>query len=416
MKKMRLAGVLTATVVMMLAGCAREPARRAVISLGKVDGRWMFISADGRPFRAYGADWINYDGFKDAKTGRSPYREANDRKFGGDRAKWADETAARLKDWGFTAMGGGHTPELAAKGIPHAGFVAINHFQRAGTNRAERSIGPKFPNVFHPDWPAFCDAQARETCAARVGDPNLIGWFFGNELHWWGSGKGVWRFGLFRDAAALPDTHTAKRALLEFCGGTTNVTDDVKTRFLELCAEKYFGTACSAIRRYDPDHLILGCRFMGWEGGAVSNVWAIASRYCDVISFNQYPKFTNGALYVRKEPFRTVLDRLNGWTGGKPLLISEWSFLARDSGLPCTTGAGHVFETQAQRAQAVARFLKEMNPHPDVIGHNFFMWLDEPAGGLAEGSTGENGNYGLVNAAGEPYGPVVDAFRAGIRQ
>ena len=42
MKKMRLAGVLTATVVMMLAGCAREPARRAVISLGKVDGRWMF--------------------------------------------------------------------------------------------------------------------------------------------------------------------------------------------------------------------------------------------------------------------------------------------------------------------------------------------------------------------------------------
>jgi len=38
------------------------------------------------------------------------------------------------------------------------------------------------------------------------------------------------------------------------------------------------------------------------------------------------------------------------------------------------------------------------------------MWVDEPAGGLDSGASGENGNYGLVNAAGRPYAEVVEAF------
>lgn len=62
-------------------------------------------------------------------------------------------------------------------------------------------------------------------------------------------------------------------------------------------------------------------------------------------------------------------------------------------------------------ASAVSAFLSTIDPHPSVVGHNFFMWVDMPAGGLKSGAVGENGNYGLVNSAGEPYRQVVEAFR-----
>ncbi len=393
-------------------GCAQDGTRQGFITTARRDGRWMFVAPDGKEFRAHGVDWITYEGFKDAKTGRSPYREANDAAYGGDRNRWAADTVARLKKWGFNSLGCSNSPEVRHRGLFHPSFVQFSGFWRSGTNTAERLIGPRFPNVFHPEWESYCDRLARETCVPQSQDREVIGWFFGNELHWWGSGRGVWKFGLFRDASILPDTHPAKQALLDFCGGTTNVPDAVKTDFIRLCAERYFSVTCNAIRRYDPNHLVLGCRFMGWEGGAIPEVWDVAAKYCDVISFNQYPRFTNGVIRVRSEPFTNAIARLARWTGDKPLMISEWSFMARDSGLPCAMGCGQVFSTQRERAAAVTGFLEQIDNHPNIIGNNFFMWVDEPAGGLASGATGENGNYGLVNAAGTPYAAVVDVFRS----
>ena len=391
----------------VLSGCQREA---RFVTVSNADGRWNFIAPDGTKFRAHGVDWITYGGFRDAKSGRALYREANDAAYSGDRGRWAADTVTMLKSWGFNSLGASFSQELLGRGLYHPSFVMFSNFRSIGTNKTEYSIGPRFPNVFHPEWEGFCDSMAEKTCRPQADDRSMTGWFFGNELHWWGSGRGVWKFGLFSDAAALPDTHPAKRALLDFCGGTTNVSDEKKTGFLKLCAERYFSVACSAIRRHDPNHLILGCRFMGWEGGAIPEVWEIAAKYCDVISFNQYPRLTNGTICVRAEPFTNAIERVARWTGGKPLLISEWSFMALDAGLPCAVGCGQRFKTQSERATAVAAFLDQIDGNPHVIGHNFFMWVDEPAGGLDSGASGENGNYGLVNAAGRPYAEVVEAF------
>jgi len=403
-----LARVVAALSVTSLAVCTLAEGAE-FITVERRNGRWFFITPDGVAFRSRGVDWVSYDGFKDAKTGRSLYCESNDAKFAGNRLKWAEDTAAKLRKWGFNSLGGGASPEVASQGFCSPSYVQFGVFRKNG---ADYSIGPRFPNVFHPQWDSFCDKLAREECQGRVGDSSLMGWFLGNEFHWWGSGRGVWRFGLFNDAASAPDGHPAKAALLNFCGGTTNVADSVKEAFVTLCAERFFSVTCGAIRRYDPNHLILGCRFMGWEGGAISNVWQTASKYCDVISFNQYPRLTNGIICVRSEPFSDIISRLSHWVGGKPLMITEWSFLARDSGLPCSNGCGQRLQTQSERATAVAAFLNQIGDNPNIVGHNFFMWLDEPAGGLASGATGEDGNYGLVNAAGEPYHLVTEAFTA----
>ena len=66
------------------------------------------------------------------------------------------------------------------------------------------------------------------------------------------------------------------------------MTRALKTAFLELAAERYFKTTTEAIRKFDANHLILGCRFAGMEG-AHDIVWKVAGRYCDVMSFNVYP-------------------------------------------------------------------------------------------------------------------------------
>ena len=55
--------------------------------------------------------------------------------------------------------------------------------------------------------------------------------------------------------------------------------------FLRQIAERYFSITSSAIRKYDPNHLVLGCRF---AGRAQDPVWETAGMYCDVVSVNCY--------------------------------------------------------------------------------------------------------------------------------
>jgi len=159
------------------------------------------------------------------------------------------------------------------------------------------------------------------------------------------------------------------------------------------------------VKRYDPNHLLLGVRF---AGDAPEPVWEIAGKYSDAVSVNLYPRFEPGG-----ELPDWQIARLEQWhrLSGKPLLISEWSFPALDSGLPCTVGAGLRVETQAQRAEASATYQRALASLPYVIGISYFMWVDEPALGLAPHHP-ENTNYGLVNERDEPYADLISALAA----
>lgn len=387
---------------------------RGFVSVGKLpDGGWTFLDPDSKPLFIKGSDWIVYEGHKDGKDGRYHYKEVNDKKFGGDRNAWAAEAVQRLKSWGFNSIGSG-SQELRGRGLYHTTFVGIGSFRQ----EQEYRIPPKFPNVFHPEWEKYCDAAAKSECARWKGDRSLIGYFFSNELHWWGDGKGgKWEHGLFYAASILPDDHTAKKALLEYTGGKTNVSDAVKEGFIKLCAEKYFSTITKAVRKYDQDHLLLGCRFMGGPyGAAIPAVWEIAGKYCDAVSVNVYPHVKLDTMEVMSGrlpdalPFRENYGRCSEWAK-KPLFISEWSFLGLDAGLSCEKGCGTRYKTQTERARAAKRFLKEMQECGFVVGADWFMWVDEPRGGLAGGADGEDGNYGLVNEQGVPYNELTTALK-----
>ena len=158
--------------------------------------------------------------------------------------------------------------------------------------------------------------------------------------------------------------------------------DEIKRGFLRLAAERYFSVASAAIRRHDPNHLVLGARFAGL-GGADEVVWEVAGKHCDVVTFNIYPWADidrNVVLMHRGRNARRVADAFaeRHAVVKKPMLITEWSFPALDSGLPCTGGAGQRFRTQKERTAATELFAKTMLSMPFLIGYDYFMWVDEP--------------------------------------
>jgi hypothetical protein len=96
-------------------------------------------------------------------------------------------------------------------------------------------------------------------------------------------------------------------------------------------------------------------------------------------------------------------------TTRRPLLVTEWSFPALDTGRPCSHGAGQRFRTQALRAKASELFVRTLLSLPYVLGYNYFMWVDQPAAGLSDAFP-EDCNYGLLSEEGVPYRELTSVF------
>ena len=72
----------------------------------RIDGRDWAIAPDGRRTVLAGVDWVWPAGFHCEKLGYSPYGRFVETNYP-SREAWADETASRLKKWGFNFLGSG---------------------------------------------------------------------------------------------------------------------------------------------------------------------------------------------------------------------------------------------------------------------------------------------------------------------
>ncbi len=165
----------------------------------------------------------------------------------------------------------------------------------------------------------------------------------------------------------------------------------LESNFLRHVAEAYFSKSARAIRTHDPNHLILGCRF---AGSAFAEVVQSMGRHTDVLSYNNYS-------------FKTPVERLaqlHDWTG-RPIMITEFSFKAMDSGLPNTHGAGVPVQSQQQRADLYEAYVTDLMKLPFAVGFHWFQHSDQPAEGRFDG---ENSNYGLVTIDDEPWQTLTE--------
>ena len=414
----------------------------------KPDGRWWSIDPLGRGAVMLGVDHVTFTGHWCEKLGYSPHGRKNEKRYA-NHAEWEAETLARLKAWGFTMLGAGCDHKLKRRGLVHTEFLGIGDY--LATLGDEYDIAPNehrpcssFPNVFHPDFEAFCRYRVKQSCVPNRNDPWLFGYFIDNELAWWG--RGDLETGLFDTVMKKGAAHTAKIALKDFVaarcdhkvegfnaafGTQLKAFDEIlalqalpqptpealalKKAFLVYAADRYFSVTTRAIREADPNHLVLGARFAGTFGAAPA-VWEVSGKYCDVVTFNCYPMadLDEGRVYTQfgksGEPVTEHFAKFYGYVK-RPMLITEWSFPALDAGLPSVHGAGQRFRTQAERTAATSLFARTMLSLPFLLGYDYFMWVDEPALGISTPFP-EDSNYGLINEDGAPYAQITEMFTA----
>jgi len=411
----------------------------------QIDGVWWVVDPEGRRFYAVGTDHCRMGGHWCEKLGYAPYGRNMQERFGSSSA-WAQSATDRLKAWNFNLLGAGGGEEAFYRGLAHTRFVAFGTTFSDVSDLCPKTTWTGFPNVFHPKWEQYCDKVAREACAAHRDDPWLFGYFLDNELEWYGKTGQVW--GLFAETMRKPRDHSGKIALVAFLRGRYKtiaaLNEGWKTRFgsfdelldvdaldgsppdaqkaatdfVRLVADRYFAVTTAAIRKHDPNHMVIGCRF---AGDAPAGIWDIAGRYCDIVTFNYY-----GRVDLETGEAPGLAERFTDYfrQAQRPLMIAEWSFPALDSGLPCKHGAGERFDTQAQKAQAYEIFQRMVFSLPFMVGSDYFMWVDEPALGISS-TFPEDSNYGLVNEKDEAYpeltetaarvnGMVYDLHNAGM--
>lgn len=359
-------------------------------------GKFRLIDPQGRPFYSMGVGVI-VPGDWSPVAGSAVYRGAELR--GGPDA-WAKFEADRLRLWGFNTVAGWSDRRMERQGIP---YVAVLHLAQGTPHR--------LIDVWDPAYALKLD----EACVKQMGDrsmtdPDRIGWCVDNELPWFG--EAGWRTSdprtlldryreLSRTApgraradaltdAAGPGLQVGRNAEYQQAQAADRFAGEVATRFMEL--------AVAAVRKRDPQGLILGVRFAGDAPIPVIRAVGAAS---DVLTVNAYVK--SG----RPDPVKFDWWYLHA---KKPVMITEFSYRAMEnrSGLMNSKGADVTVKTQADRARRYRRYVETLAALPQIIGFHWFQWADQPTKGRFDG---EDSNYGIVDQQDEPYEPLLATMR-----
>jgi hypothetical protein len=400
--------------------------------------RFWLVDPLGGQFISKGINTVRLDQDTILNTNRVPYSDACLRKYR-YRSSWRRAIANRMLGWGFNTLGCWSDEVVAYAGYRPLAITPT--IDVAGSFRVHRA-GYLFPDVFDPKFDAHVRQSAQRLCSSWQRNPNILGIFTDNELHWSPNGAGndelltlylnleprrrgrtvaieflQQRYGDFENLNGVWQTPARSWEQLANLDGieqpysrppfTPNDASERRANqadlrraafsadsdvFAGIVADRYFDTTVSAIREADPNHLILGCRFRSPPG---VQVLSAAASYLDIISFNFYGF----------DPSEQVeyYARTN-----KPCIISEFSFRAEDSGLPNALGAGPVIVNQSERARCFDDYVRTALRSDAIVGYHWFEHADEPREGRADG---ENSNYGIVTVDDSEYQEFVPSLR-----
>lgn len=355
----------------------------------EIVGRWWLVTPQGNVFFSKGVDNVSYAPESDSSP--PPPR---------DPAAWAKAASKQLRGWGFNTAGAWSAREIYTTGIVFAPVINM-----AAAVQHDVWLKGGVVDYFSTEFRDATDRVARTLCAPHAKDPWLLGYFTDNELRWgkdWRSGDSLLE-GYLKMPPASAGFRKASEFLRERGKSSSQLTDQDKSDFLAMVAAEYGRITHNAIRRYDPNHLILGCRFAGYPGDTVIRA---VGPYFDVISFHSY------------NPLPPVdrLELISNLTG-RPVMITEFSFKAMDSGLPNTKGAAKPVATQKDRAEGFTSYVETLAKLANVVGYHWFEYRDEPKEGRR--LDGENSNYGVVKIDFSPWEVLttrMEQVNAGIEQ
>lgn len=394
-------------------------------------GQWWFLDPENKPFYYKGICAVNRAGTPGGRRANpGAYAKTVDKKYNYQVSSdsFVKACLRKIYDLNFNALGAWTTEEFFNYNVP---FTEIIEFFKEGPFLPSVNGKNSLPDIFHPAWHIAADRKARALCSPLRYSKWLVGYFTDNEI---GFGKaddfgfdvgfnaGQFDFSLLRIVLGMNPGEPAFEFAWDFILDRHNnsfnelsaawqidisTKEDVKTlnalkkpipgksyhedaqAFVELYAKKYFEIAYQCIRRYDPNHLILGCRFGSPPPKCVLD--AILP-YTDVISVNNYQPI----LYER-------YDTVYQYTG-LPLLIGEFSWntdLYKKVPLPNETVPLTLKDRMFERGSTT---LLRTALHPGIIGYTWYRWVQE--------ASTENIYYdGIVN-----YGDSLEMHAAMLQK
>ena len=321
--------------------------------VAQVQGRWWLITPDGRGFLSVGVNHVDYSEDRSSEAVR--FVTGHLRDWGFNTIGWSQELLSEFGSGPAIHSPGWGPEQYAEARMPYTHLLRFTDI--------EWYVDAEFPDVFGDGFAAHCDRVARETCAQLRNDPLLVGYFYSDAPNW-----PLWAQRVGRD------------------------------RIAEI-ARHYYEVIGASIRRYDPNHLLLGDRYKADRSipldgrrvsGVLPEVLEAAAESIDILSLEYYRP--GGS-------FDEDLDRWHRLTG-KPILLADSAYLAPTDMLHPSPDSPSFVPDQRARGEAYKRFAREAYSKPTVVGWHWCAFGRSPGR-----------NSGLLDGNDRPYHEAVDRMR-----
>ncbi|MBC7890095.1 MAG: hypothetical protein H7Z13_19640 [Ferruginibacter sp.] len=366
-------------------------------------GQWWFLMPDSTPFYYKGVCAVNRAGTAGGRRAiPGIYAETIDRKYNYQQNPdlFVHASLSKLRALGFNALGAWATEEFFNKGMP---FTEIIEFFKEPPFLPSVSKREGLPDIFDPSWMIAADKKARALCSPLRNAKELVGYFTDNEI---GFGKtddtgldlgfeaGQFDFTLLRTVLGMDSSKAAFKSAWSFLlnsygqsfeklSGAWGVSiatvldirklndnkavinsksyDADAEAFSKFYAEHYFSVTSQLISRYDPNHLILGCRF-----GAPPPLYVLDAMkpWTDVISVNNY----RPTLYDRYDTLYKYAQL--------PLLVGEISWNTDlFKHIPFASEVQQPLSVKERMFRAGSATLQRAAMHDGIVGITWYRWV-----------------------------------------
>lgn len=392
--------------------------------VGKAGGRWYFLDPDGGAVILHGTQHVHPYHMDDTPT--AEHEAGYKARFGSD-AAWSLQTGQLLASYGINYISYGAkriarfpdeirdnllAPDCAAPGcitgrrkIAYGeNLYLLRTFMWDMTTKLgyettfDTGKYNRLALVFEPRFEEYVEQLAREKCADFVGDEHFVGYYLDNELPFVAYENSSDTQGVeLKHFLSLPDTYSGARQFArdfmtrEGIASESEITAAHRERFRAEVADRYYRITTEAVRKADPQHLILGSRLHDWSKYTQGIVEACA-RYCDAVSINYYSRW---------QPEPAYMADLAVWCGERPFIVSEFYVKADDAaykGRPYvnTDGGGWLVRTQRNRGEFYQNFCLRLLETRCCAGWMHFEYCDGY-------TSGRGTNKGLVSVEYQPY-------------
>lgn len=398
---------------------------------GKYKGRWVMVDPDGNVAIIHGVNTVTPEASNRLK-------DQYNRNFSST-AEWATFANRVITDYGFNFVScnpqrirnlrtiiPAQDEEILKHGTPghevsEVGIVFLlrtfswDYYSLTGKS-PDTDAGSVFTLMYDPRYLDYIDKLAKDAADLYKNDKNFIGYYTDNELQFRFASASTPAIYL-KQWLALP-TDSSKPEAFRYAKAyaesfmrdnygvepvAANVTTEMDNAFLLAVSEYYYKTVTEALRRHDPDHLILGSRLHG-KPKTLQQVHEACAKYCDVLSINVYNAWEPDNGYF--------ISQFKSWIKtDKPCFITE--FYSRDVTATFNgeayantgEGGGWIVKSQTARGQHYQNFTRKAISFDHCIGWQWFKFDDDDLTGY-----GWN-NKGIISPDYVPYYDLVTQMR-----